>query len=113
MFKLFKSKKAINDVSIVIIILFIFIGTAVILPFINFEFDITSPDYNIDKVESDFIAEDLTDVSDVSAGDILASVGKIFFWTFGDLPFWLDLIFVILRIILIFILIKTFTPFLG
>ena len=113
MFKLFKSKKAFNDVTIVATILFIFLGTAVILPFVNTAFNIKSSDYNTENVESEFIAEGFVDVSSVSARDIVKSIGKIFFWTFGDLPFWLDLIFIVLRIILLYILIRTFTPFIA
>ena len=113
MYKLFKNKKAFNDVTIVATILFIFLGTAVIMPFVNTAFDIEGAEYDTDKVASDLIGEELEDVSKVGVGDILKSVGKIFFWTFGDLPFWLDLIFVILRIILLYILVRTFTPFIA
>ncbi len=113
MFKLFKSKTAFSDVTIIATILFIFIGTAVALPFINSEFEITSPDYDIGNVESELVAEEFSDVSDIKAGDLLKSLGKIFFWTFGDLPLWLDLIFTILRIIFFYIIIRTFTPFIS
>ncbi len=113
MYKLFKNKKGFNDSTIIATILFIFLGTAVILPFVNTEFGISSPDYSTSNVESEFINEDFSDVSSVSTGEILKSLGKMFFWTFGDLPFWLDLIFIVLRIILLFILIRTFTPFIS
>ena len=113
MFELFTRKKAFSDVTIVATILFIFFGTALVLPFVNSEFGTTSPDYDVDNVEEEMIAEDFEDISDISAGDVLKSIGKIFFWTFGDLPFWLDLVFVVLRIILLYILARTFIPFIG
>ncbi len=112
MSKLFRSRKGFEGIGLFIIILFIFIGTAFILPFVNSEFGTSSPDYDTDNVQDEFISEDLTDVSSVSAGDLLKSIGKIFFWTFGDLPLWLDLIFVVLRITFLVLIIKNFTPFL-
>lgn len=113
MFKLFKAKKAFSDVTIVATILFIFLGTALVLPFVNSEFGTSSPEYDISNVESELISEKLSDVSYVGAGDIFKSIGKIFFWTFGDLPIWLDSIFVVLRVILLYILVRTFTPFIS
>ncbi len=113
MFKVFKRKRAINDVSIVAIILFIFLGTALTLPFVNSEFNIQGSSFNTNKTQSDLIGEDISNVSDIGVGEIIKSIGKMFFWTFGELPVWLDLIFTVLRIILIFILIRNFTPFLG
>lgn len=108
--KMFSNQKGFNDVSIITIILFIFVGTALILPFVNSEFNTS---FDNENVADELMAEEFQDASAVGAGDILKSIGKIFFWTFGDLPFWLDAIFVILRIILLITLIKNFTPFLG
>ena len=108
-----RGKKAVNDVSIIAVILFIFIGTAIFIVFIDSEFGTTSSKFDIDNVQDEFIDETFTDTSDISTGNILKSIGKMFFWTFGDLPFWLDMIFVVIRIILLFILIRNFTPFLG
>ncbi len=111
--KIFKNKKAINDLSILGILLSIFIGVGIIIPFVNSEFQTVSPTFDTDKRGTELIVEDLTDVSSVGAGDILKSIGKMFFWTFGDLPFWLDAIFLVLRLILLALLIRNFVPFLG
>ncbi|KKL89203.1 hypothetical protein LCGC14_1917070, partial [marine sediment metagenome] len=40
--ELIKSKKAINDVSIIAILLFVLVGTASIIPFLNSTLDIDS-----------------------------------------------------------------------
>ncbi len=111
--QLFKSKKAFNDVSIIAIILFIFIGTGIILTFVNDEFNLDGTNFNTDGVANQLVDSGLTDVSSIGVGGIIKSIGKVFFWTFGDLPFWLDAIFLVLRIILLVILIRNFTPFLG
>ena len=110
--KMLGNKKGFEGSGIVFIILFIFIGVGIIIPFVNSEFNVNSSTFDTKNVANELIDEDLQDVSGVGAGDILKSVGKIFFWTFGDLPFWLDAIFVVLRIMLLSILIKAFTPFL-
>ena len=110
--QMLKNKKGFEGVNIVLIILFIFVGIGIVIPFVNEEFDIEGATINIDNPANELINEDFSDASSVSAGDILKSVGKMFFWTFGDLPFWLDAIFIVLRVILLAILIKAFTPFL-
>ncbi len=110
--KMFNSKKGFEGSGIVLIILFIFVGIGVIIPFVNQEFDVTGSTFDTENVADELIGEEFDDVSKVNAGDILSSVGKMFFWTFGDLPFWMDAIFVVLRVILLAILIKAFTPFL-
>ncbi len=106
------SKKGFAGSGIVLIILFIFVGIGVIIPFINKEFNIEDSAFDTGNVADELIGEEFSDVSGVSAGEILKSVGKMFFWTFGDLPFWMDAIFIVLRIIFLAILIKAFTPFL-
>lgn len=111
--KLFKSKKAVNDVSIIAIITFIFVGLGTILPFVNSEFPSDLDTFDTQNVADELIEEQFSDVSSVGAGDIIKSVGKMFFWTFGDLPFWLDAIFLVIRILLLFILIRNFTPFIA
>lgn len=111
--KLFKSKKAVNDVSLISIIFFIFIGTGLILPFVNQEFGIDGQVIDTENVGDELVEESLEDISNVGVGDVLKSVGKMFFWTFGALPFWLDGIFLVLRILLLFILLRNFIPFLG
>jgi len=111
--KLFANKKGVNDVSIIAIILSIFIFSALALTFVNAEFGTSDTGFNTEGVSNNLVSEDLSNVSDIGVGSILVSLGKVFFWTFGDFPFWLDAIYTILRIMLLVILIRNFTPFLG
>jgi hypothetical protein len=37
----------------------------------------------------------------VTIWQVFISIGKMFFWTFGTLPLWLDSVFLMVRIILI------------
>jgi hypothetical protein len=41
---------------------------------------------------------------EVSGLDVLSSVGLMFFWTFGALPMFLDLFFVIMRVMLVIVI---------
>lgn len=113
--KLFNNKKGINDTSIVMIIIFIFIGSGLILPFVDAEFGIEGSTFDTEKVADDLVQkEKIKDgVPEVSTGAVLTSIGKMFFWSFGILPFWLEGIFTVLRIMLIWILARNFIPFLG
>ena len=111
--RLFNDKKGINDISILSILIFIFVGIGIILPFINSEFGENTTTFTTGKLADDLINEKQENVSSIGAGDILVSVGKMFFWTFGDLPFWMDAIFLVLRILFLVILIRNFVPFLG
>lgn len=112
--KLFSSKKGINDISIAAVLIFIFIGAGLVLPFVNAEFGTgTGSSFDTNEVSNQLIAQEQEDVKNIGVGQILTSIGKMFFWTFGELPFWLDGIFVVLRILFLAILIRNFVPFIG
>lgn len=114
-YKIFKNKKGFNDIVIVSIITFIFFGVGLIIPFVNTEFGTTSGTFDTDNVANELVQEQgLKDQEiDVSIGAVFKSIGKMFFWTFGDLPFWLDGIFLVLRIILVVVLARNFIPFIA
>lgn len=99
---LWKNKKAVNDISIItgIIILFVALGT--MLPFIREDFGQTqTTDYLIDDFNQG-IANDVDTVGNVSAFNVIISIFKLFFWTFGEIPLLIDaLLFIPLRIILV------------
>ena len=83
-----------NDLNWLLLILFIFVGVGVILPYINDSFGTSASEVNTNVLTSDVSA------SEVGLGTVLLSVVKIASWSFGDLPFFLELIiFVPLRII--------------
>lgn len=98
--RLLRSKKAINDISIISGIIIIFVLIGVFLPYLNQEFPSSASATNISGIEDD-LSGDAEGIDDINAFDVLVSVLKMFFWTFGDLPFWLDTMFIILRIIFI------------
>lgn len=83
-------------------IFFLFMGF--LSPLINSEFGDEVTSYDIDK-----ISEDLGDDVDITQTptEIMRSVGVIlsgiFFWTFG-IPIWLNLVFVMMRLIFVVIL---------
>jgi len=95
------NKKGVNDISIAgfIILLFVVIGT--LLPYINAEYG-----GEVNTIDTDIIdVDDVSKVSgQVSVTGILGSIAKMFFWTFGELPFWLDMFFIVFRIILLAII---------
>jgi hypothetical protein len=86
-----------NDMTILygIVLLFISIGT--ILPYVNEAGGETSTTYDTDGVVEGIEADDMTAVG---AFEVLGSIFSMFFWTFGALPFWLDMIFVAIRLVM-------------
>lgn len=113
--KLINSKKGVNDVSIASGIIMVFVMLGVLLPFINNAFEVEGSNLNTGSIEEN-VGNEFDDVdgsvSTVGGIKIIVSVLKMFFWTFGDLPFWLDGIFSVFRIVLVLILIK-YIPFIG
>lgn len=100
--KIFKSKRAINDISIIAGIIMAFVLLGVLMPFVTSEFNATAENVDVDKLEKD-IGDKVDNYNRISlnAFDIFKSVFFMFFWTFGALPFWLDAIFLVFRIILV------------
>lgn len=96
-------------VAIGIMSVFLIIGT--MLPFIQADFGddiIVNQGQNLE----DEVGQKSGQLTSVSALDIVVSIIKMFTWTFGDLPFWLDIVFVIFRLALVAILIQ-YLPFVG
>lgn len=92
-----------------IISVFVFLG--VLLPFINAAFDVTGSNLNTASI-GEKVGGEVSERPSVTGFKVLASVLKMFFWTFGDLPFWLDMVLLIFRIILALILLK-YVPYIG
>lgn len=93
----------VNDISIAWGIITVFILLGVLLPFVNEAYDTSSGIINTENLET-AVGENVENASAITAFTILFSVLKMFFWTFGDLYFWLDAIFVIFRIMLALII---------
>jgi len=98
-----KSKKAVNDISIATGIILVFVLLGLVLPFVNEAFDVSGTNLNTGSIEEN-VGQEVENVSTISAFRVLLSVLKMFFWTFGDLPFWLDGAFIVLRVMLAFII---------
>lgn len=104
--KIFKDKKGINDISIIAVISFIFLATAVMIPFINSEFGTTSSTFDTDNFASD-IQSDANSITALSAFGVLTTVIRLAVFDFGNslgLPFWLDLLYTALGIIFILVI---------
>lgn len=79
-------------------IIVFFFAVGLILPFINQEFG-NSSTYNTQGIED--LSGQEAQSSEANALSVLLSIFSMFFWTFGALPQWMDLlIFSPLRIIL-------------
>lgn len=96
----------VNDVSIGLAIITFFIFTGVLLPFVADDLGDNRPRVDVESLEGD-LGEEIESVSSINAFSVLFSVAKMFFWTFGDIPFVFDiLIFTPLRIGLAFIIFR-------
>ena len=91
---------SVAQIASTIIIIFVIIGG--ILPFVREEFEGDSTDTGI-NIE-DELGGSIDSESSISAFTVLGSILSMFFWTFGALPFWLDTIFLAVRIILVLLI---------
>jgi len=80
-----------SDTYILYGIVFTFIMLGVLLPYIYDDFNADTSEFSTNDI--------ITGDTDVSATDVLLSVFSMFFWTF-TLPFWLEAVLTIFRIIL-------------
>jgi len=89
-----------NDMMIIGGIAFILVTVGLVLPFISEEFGTDQvADYDVNSF-NDALGQDVKESDGISAITIFGSVFKMFFWTFGDLPWFLDGFFLVLRIVL-------------
>lgn len=103
--KLFRNKKAINDISIIAIILTIFFSTAIIIPFVNAEFDTGFSSLNESTIAQQ-ARNDAESVTAISAFTVLKNILKLSLFDIGNelgLPFWLDGLYTILAVIFILV----------
>ena len=99
----------VNDISIIVGIMTIFVLIGVCMPFVNESFNIQgSSTIQVDNLQ-DQIGEDASELTEdmsvrVNAFSVFASVAQMFYWGFGSFPFWLSAIFWVMRVTLILIL---------
>lgn len=89
-----------NDISVITGIVAFFVLMGVFLPYAH---TVEGTDTDIEADASD-VTGDIGETADSPTTPgiwkIVTSVLSMFFWTFGSLPFWIDSLFVILRITL-------------
>ena len=99
--KLLKSKKAVNDVSILAIIAFIFLLTAVLMPLVTASFNTSTDEFDAEGYR-DAVREEGDSVDRISALNTIIVLGRLASFDIGNslsLPFWLDIIYFTLSII--------------
>ena len=88
-----------NDIVIIAGLMCVFILTGALLPYVYDSFDEPNTiNADVDGLYND-VSSESENVSSVNAVQILLSVISMFFWSFGALPFWVELIYIIMRII--------------
>ncbi len=106
----------VNDISIIASIIAIFLIVGTFLPFVNESFGIPPSEtacFQIEALEDELAnstqsvpKKSIFDIvgtrrtGSVGIFDVMGSIVKMFFWTCGSLPFWLDLFFLLIRIVL-------------
>ena len=104
--RLFTSKRAVNDVSILAGILALFLISATIIPFINEEFQTGYSEFNVDGTV-DEVKQEGKNVSTLSAFEILLTVFKLAFWDFGNtlnLIWFVDIFYTLMALIFIIVI---------
>lgn len=110
----------VNDVTILTGIVSVFVIIGFCLPFINADFHQTYTGTNTGSFASDLNTATNDQQSSYTSGGFFSwvmnsittpfkvffSILSMFFWTFGALPAWLDMLFLIPRVALVFIIIR-------
>lgn len=90
-----------NDMLIIGSILFIFVFLGITLPFVETGFEEPrGTNYNPDELTNE-LGQEATQSSSVTVMEVISSMFKVFFWSFGTFPFFLEGFFLVLRIILV------------
>lgn len=104
--KIIRSKRGINDISILAIIFSIFLLTAILVPFINSSFGSNIDSFDVDSFETG-IKQEVSNVNVITAFSVLVNVLKLalFDWdgTLG-IPFFLSIVYTLLAILFILII---------
>jgi len=95
-----------NDITIIMGVVFVFVGLGFIMPYIHEDFN-TGETIDSDLVsletklqdDYDYIVTSDDIVAPITIWHLIWSVLKMFVWTFGSFPIWIDaLIFLPMRI---------------
>lgn len=94
-----------NDMTILGGIIFFFFAVSLLATFINASFGSSLPENNIEAIKDNVETSARSD--QLSIWTVIFDIIKMFFWTFGNIPAWLDLtLFVPIRIIFFFTLVR-------
>lgn len=94
--------------KILLFITALFIGVGFITPYVNSEFDSDYDSPDVDYVGEDLENYDPSGIGILSGPSVAGSILSMFFWTFGALPTWLDMIFLVFRVVFFFLLVDLF-----
>lgn len=99
-----------DDLSLLAILLCFFLGLGVILPYMNADFgtDFTQKDFG-SALSENLSKGDSEEVSKVGLFDIITSIFSVFFWSF-NVNWAINLILMIPRILLVFIIWRNLLP---
>ncbi len=93
----------VNDVTVAAGILLFFIAAGVLMPFVYTELDFTSTSLEAQTI-TDEALEELKQTQTIGAMDVIQSILKMIFWLPNYIPFWVAILFYIMRTILVFII---------
>lgn len=91
-----------NDMHIIAGITIFFVVLGAILPFIQAEFGTEITDNDVNALTNNINPGEIENTT--SALKVVGSIFLMFFWTFGALPWWLDLVFIVFRTMLALII---------
>ncbi len=78
-----------NDITIIMGVVFIFVGLGFIMPYIQEDFSNGTTNTDMVGLESELNE----DYNTITIWGLLWSVLKMFVWTFGNFPLWVDALF--------------------
>lgn len=88
-----------TSIGLVITIAAIFIFVGVLLPYVRSDMGLSASDMSTGNIEQD-MRDNMGSEAAISIWTVIGSVLSMFLWTFGALPFWLEMIFTIMRVTL-------------
>jgi hypothetical protein len=98
-------KKAQTDIGIIVAVVAMFILIGAFLPYIRQDFDDHSQgNYSVSQFSANLAVEGRGTIA--TALTTIWSITSMFFWTFGNLPFFVDLLMMIPRVFLMIAIIS-------
>lgn len=97
MVSILKSKNGLNDVSMIAFLVLFFLFLGLIIPYINASFGSSYSEYDVGIADQ---YDDDTSITTVTGTSLLFSIITIFFWSFGAVNIYVDLLLTVFRIIL-------------